>query len=431
MEASGHIVVRRRAKNGTSVTVTSQSVQYARSNSGTVHPTTGWSPTVPAASNGEYIWTWIHIEFSDGTSTDAYSVSRLGIDGVGVVSSVVTYCQKANTNTAPENFPSTDWGSFPTSLTDGYWLYTRTVVTYSNNQTTTSYAVVQIGQGAYYAGLQEYYAAFASNDHSQISGYPDKDPTGNWSTKWPQRYVNGENPSIDTTKWKTSRADVTLNASTPYLWNFEISRDSSGIKYVTEPVCIGNFAKGIVSIVEAYAISAYATAPSAGTPPSDITTWEDESHAVAPTASKPYQWNRTITTYNDNTTTTTYHVSAVKGNKGNNGDNGDDGVVYFLLPSAQRIMRYQDGSLTESQISCLKKKQVGSSVPVDASDCTMKYHYVDAGVVSQEQSYNGGNINIGLWWSKVVFHLYKNSNKIVTETVDIINYANSPGQNLL
>ena len=156
-EARGHTVVRRRPKDGTGVTVIAQTIKYAVADSGTVHPNSGWQDSVPSATNGKYIWTWIHIEYSDGSVTNAYSVSRLGIDGKGVVSSVTTYCQKANTNTSPEDFPASDWGSFPSSLTDGYWLYTKTVVTYSDGDTATSYSVVQIGQGSYYAGLQEYY----------------------------------------------------------------------------------------------------------------------------------------------------------------------------------------------------------------------------------------------------------------------------------
>jgi len=427
-EARGHTVVRRRPKDGTGVTVIAQTIKYAVADSGTVHPNSGWQDSVPSATNGKYIWTWIHIEYSDGSVTNAYSVSRLGIDGKGVVSSVTTYCQKANTNTSPENFPASDWGSFPSSLTDGYWLYTKTVVTYSDGDTTTSYSVVQIGQGSYYAGLQEYYAAFASADHSQISGYPDKYPSGSWDTKWPETYAAGETPSIDTTKWKTSRAAVTLNASTPYLWNFEISRDSQGNQYVTEPVCIGNFAKGITSIVEAYAISSQSVAPSGSSYPSDISTWTDEAHDAAPTTAKPYQWNRTIITYNDNSTTTTYHVSAVKGGKG---DPGDDGVIRFLLPSTRQIMRYSDGTLSESTVSCQKYKQTGSALPVVASDCSMKYHYVEAGVTSSQISYSGGNITVGMWWTEVVFHLFMSGTEIATETVKILPYATSPGKNLL
>ena len=157
--AQGHITVRRRAKNGSDgkgVSITSQSTKYASSTSGTVHPTSGWQTSVPSVEQGLYLWTWVHVEYSDNTSTDMYSVSRMGIDGKGIKSSTVTYCQKADTNKKPEDFAASDWGEFPTSLTDGYWLYTRTHIIYSDNAETDSYSVSQIGTGAYYAGVSEY-----------------------------------------------------------------------------------------------------------------------------------------------------------------------------------------------------------------------------------------------------------------------------------
>ena len=89
VQARGHTVVRRHAKDGSSITILNQSIKYAQSDSGTVHPVSGWQDSVPAANNGKYIWTWIHIQYSDGSASDAYSVSRLGIDGKGVESSAI------------------------------------------------------------------------------------------------------------------------------------------------------------------------------------------------------------------------------------------------------------------------------------------------------------------------------------------------------
>ena len=110
--AQGHITVRRRAKNGengTGVTITEKYVKYATSQSGTQIPQSGWQDNVPDAANGVFIWTWTHVKYSDNNQTDAYSVSRKGIDGKGIQSSVTKYCQKANTNTAPQNFLESDW----------------------------------------------------------------------------------------------------------------------------------------------------------------------------------------------------------------------------------------------------------------------------------------------------------------------------------
>ena len=333
MKIKGAFPVRWAAQNGSDgkgVTIVKTEIKYAADTSGTTKPSSGWQATIPSVSDGNYLWTWTHVEYSDGTKTDAYSVSRHGIDGKGIKSSVTKYCQKANTNIAPQDFPESDWGDFPTSLTNDYWLYTRTIVTYSDNDTAKSYGVSQIGQGSYYAGCNEYYAVSNSKTEAP-SGYPDtKDFVDGVAT-----YANGEVVTIGQA-WSTNRPDA--NANNPYIWNFEISHDSRGNKYVTRPICIGNFAKGIVSIVETYAISAQGSVPEGRDYPSDIEAkdWTDEHFAAPPTNEKPYQWNKTVTTYNGGTSDIVYHVSAVKGIDGK-------GAIYIDLDNENDSMLY-DGS---------------------------------------------------------------------------------------
>ena len=586
--AQGHITVRRRAKDGrdgTGVTITAYSVKYQSSQSGTTVPTGTWQTGVPPVANGLYLWTWTHIEYSDGTKTDAYSVSRMGIDGKGIQSSTVTYCQKADTNTAPQNIPAADWGAFPTNLTDGYWLYTKTHIVYSDGATTDSYSVSQIGVGSYYAGCQEYYAT-SSSKTTPPTGYPTAKPY----TDGVATYVNGESVPIGSS-WSTNRPDADNEA--PYIWNFEISYDSRGNKYVTFPICIGNFARGIVSIIETYAISAYSSDNSTTNPkqgfPTDISTWTDEQQDAAPTAAKPYQWNKTVVNYNDGDPDIFYHVSAVRGNngvgvstveeqyarsssntnaptsgwqsnpssvvltetykylwnrerlqltdgsytdwttpavigtyskdgkgissitehylvtaakytapetppktdgshgtwttnagaaqidsskpylwnyetitysdnttsettpaligvygatgpqgpkgddgdKGEKGDDGDDGISRWLVPSVSEVKRYQTGQLSVATISCAKWKQVGNSAPVTASDCTMSYTYTNGGADTTVDSYTGGNITIGLWWSKIVFTLKYGTTVVDTKTILITDTPTSVGANLL
>ena len=354
MKIKGAFPVRWAAQNGIDgkgVTIVKTEIKYAADTSGTTKPSSGWQATIPSVSDGNYLWTWTHVEYSDGTKTDAYSVSRHGIDGKGIKSSVTKYCQKANTNTAPHNFPENEWGDFPTSLTNDYWLYTRTIVTYSDNDTAVSYDVSQIGQGSYYAGCNEYYAVSSSKTEAP-RGYPDtKDFVDGVAT-----YVNGEVVTIGQA-WSTNRPDA--DTDNPYIWNFEISYDSRGNKYVTRPICIGNFAKGITSIVETYAISAQNSVPSGRDYPSDIAEadWKDEAHAVAPTDSKRYQWNKTTTTYNDGSVQNNYHISAVKGIDGN-------GAIYIDLDNENDSMLY-DGSgnlISGNMVSNIKLYDNGKDV---------------------------------------------------------------------
>lgn len=340
MKIKGAFPVRWAAQNGadgTGVTVASQQVKYASSTQGTNHPTTGWQISIPEVSDGNFLWTWLHLVFSDGKYTDIYSSARQGIDGRGIQSSSVTYSQQA-TSVNPETI--TNWGGFPSELIDGYWLYTRTVITYSDGAPSTSYSVSQIGTGSYYAGTAEYFAAGVSPD-TPPEGYA---PMGT--------YVSGE--TIQTT-WKQERPRLTVE--TPYLWNFEISSDSRGNRYVTDVICIGNFAKGITSIVETYAISAQNSVPSGRDYPSDIeeADWKDEAHAVAPTDAKRYQWNKTTTTYNDGSVQNNYHISAVKGIDGK-------GAIYIDLDNENDSMLY-DGSgnlISGNMVSNIKLYDNGS-----------------------------------------------------------------------
>lgn len=67
--------------NGTSVTVSSTSVTYQASSSGTTTPTGTWSADVPTVSNGQYLWTRTIVNYSDGKSTTSYSVAYKGTNG--------------------------------------------------------------------------------------------------------------------------------------------------------------------------------------------------------------------------------------------------------------------------------------------------------------------------------------------------------------
>jgi hypothetical protein len=69
-------------QNGTSVTVSSTSVTYQVGASGTTKPTGEWSATVPNVPNGQFLWTKTVVKYSDGKSTEAYSVSYKGTNGI-------------------------------------------------------------------------------------------------------------------------------------------------------------------------------------------------------------------------------------------------------------------------------------------------------------------------------------------------------------
>ena len=132
--------------NGTSVTVTNTSVTYQASASGTTAPTGTWSSTIPSVPTGQYLWTKTVVTYSDGKSTTAYSVSRNGTNGsngssVTVTSTSVTY----QVGTSGTTQPTGNWVTTIPSVPAGQYLWTKTVVTYSDGKSTTSYSVSRNG----------------------------------------------------------------------------------------------------------------------------------------------------------------------------------------------------------------------------------------------------------------------------------------------
>lgn len=73
---------------GEGVTVSAQEVAYAENNQGATPPETGWQTAIPEVSAGNYLWSRITTTFSDGSTYNAYMVTRFGIDGSGAVSTV-------------------------------------------------------------------------------------------------------------------------------------------------------------------------------------------------------------------------------------------------------------------------------------------------------------------------------------------------------
>ena len=132
-----------RGSNGTSVTIKSTEVTYQVGTSGTTAPTGAWSSTVPTVGQGAYLWTKTVVTYSDGKSTTAYSVSYNAKNGssVTVAKTEVTY-QASTSVTAT---PSGAWSSTIPAVAHGSYLWTKTVVTYSDGKSTTSYAVSRQG----------------------------------------------------------------------------------------------------------------------------------------------------------------------------------------------------------------------------------------------------------------------------------------------
>ncbi|VYU43025.1 Chromosome partition protein Smc [Paraprevotella clara] len=320
--------------NGTSVTVKSTSVTYAVSTSGTTAPASGWSATIPSVPVGQYLWSKTVVTYSDGKSTTTHSCSYQGKNGANGTSVTVTaQSTKYAVNTtgnqpADSAFTAT---SIP-SLSPGQYLWSKTEVTYSNGVTTKTYAVSRIGSdGA--NGTPG--AAGANGKTSYVHFAYAKSADGN--TGFSTTYFSGALYVGTCTDFNT--ADPT--SYTAYTWARLKGEDGAP----------GN---GIKSTAVTYQVSTSGTTPPTGT-------W---SSSIPSVAANQYLWTRTVITYTDNTTSTSYSVgkmgaNGAKGDKGDTGPAGADGDGIVSVSNTYQIGSSGTTAPTGSWSSTVPSPQKG------------------------------------------------------------------------
>lgn len=125
------------------VGVSSTKITYQAGVSGTATPTGTWSDSVPTVSENQFLWTRTITTYTDNTSSTGYSVSKMGgkgATGTGVSNSAVTYASSTSGVTPPSN-----WSTNIPTVVEGNYLWTRTILTFSDNTTNTSYSVAKQG----------------------------------------------------------------------------------------------------------------------------------------------------------------------------------------------------------------------------------------------------------------------------------------------
>lgn len=89
-----------KGNTGAAATVISKSVTYQVGSSGTTAPSGSWLQGVPTVPQGQFLWTKTDVTFNTGDTITWYSVSRMGIDGTGAVSTVCGVDPDSNGNVA-------------------------------------------------------------------------------------------------------------------------------------------------------------------------------------------------------------------------------------------------------------------------------------------------------------------------------------------
>ena len=278
--------------------------QYYQSTSATAQSGGSWSSTVPTWADGKYIWTRSVITYTDSTTSTTSPVcvtgqkggtGGIGATGTGVSSVDVWYYQSTSATALSGGL----WSTTAPTWSDGKYVWTKTIITYTNNTTDETAAVCITGQkGATGVGVKsvtEYYLATSSSSGVTTS-------TSGWTT-----------------------AIQTISSDKKYLWNYEVITYTDNTTSTTSPIIIGAFGntgstgatgKGIKSVTEYY----LATTSSSGVTTS-TTGWTTTMQAL--TATNKYLWNYELITYTDDSKATISPVIiGVYGDKGAQGDRG-------------------------------------------------------------------------------------------------------------
>lgn len=125
-------------------------VEYAKSSSNATAPTSGWQTTAPTWEDGKYIWSRTKTVLTDGSTeyTKAVCITggkgASGTNGIGVKSIVEQYYLSSS----PTSQSGGSWSTTRPTWKDGWYIWTRSVITYTNGtSTTTSPICVTGGKG--------------------------------------------------------------------------------------------------------------------------------------------------------------------------------------------------------------------------------------------------------------------------------------------
>lgn len=138
----------------------------------------------------------------------------------------------------------------------------------------------------------------------------------------------GSGVTTGTSGWTTSVQTIT--AAKRFLWNYEVTAYTDGSSTKSSPVIIGVYGdKGEAgtSVKVSSTTITYAVGTSGTTPPDGG--WSSNVPAVP---AGQYLWGKTVVTYSDGKSTTTYSVSY----QGTNGKPGDDGASVTITGQATK-----------------------------------------------------------------------------------------------
>lgn len=338
-------------------------VEYYLSTSATSLSGGSWSTTAPTWVNGKYMWS--RTVTVDGAGNKTYSPNQNGVciagakgdtgakgdkgdtgatgqtgpqgpqGGTGAtgkgVSSIVEQYYKSTSSTA---LSGGSWSNTYPGWENGKYIWTRSVITYTDKTSTTTTPVCVTG---------------TKGDTGVKGDKGETGPAGKGINSTAVTYqASTSGTSIPTGTWATSIPSV---AAGSYLWTRTIitytDKTSTTSYAVGKMGNTGATGKGIKSTSITYQAHSNGTTAPTGT-------WT--SNIPQTSASKPYLWSRTVLTYTDNTTSTTYSVGSTP-----------DGV----LEEIRKVLRYDNTKIVlgqDGEPTRLELTNEGLTVKSDSED---------------------------------------------------------------
>lgn len=205
-------------KDGSNGKTTYLHIKYSNDGGKTFTANSGETP-------GDYVGTCVDYAKDDPTSVGMYKWAKIkgeagakgdkGDTGKGVKSTSVAY----QVSTSGTTVPTGTWSGSVPSASAGQYLWTRTIITYTDNTTSTIYSVGRMGtngangtNGKSIGSVVNYYLATASSSGVTTA-------TSGWTT-----------------------AVQSVSAAKKYLWNYEVVKYTDGtVASTTVPCIIGSY----------------------------------------------------------------------------------------------------------------------------------------------------------------------------------------------
>lgn len=252
--------------------VQSVDVLYYLSSSSTSLSGGSWSTNTPTWVDGKYIWSKTKVVYTDGSSIETNPAcitggkGNTGDDGRGISSIVEEYYLSTSSN----SLVGGSWNTTPPTWENGKYIWTRSVITYTDGTSTTTNPICATGStgetGVGVKSVAEQY--YLSTSYSITTG-------GSWQTSVPA--------------WQDGK----------YIWTRVVITYTDNTYTETDPVCVtggkgpsGNDGLGVSSVDILFYLSTSSSSLEGGSWSTTSPTWEDSK----------YLWTKTKVTYTNGST---------------------------------------------------------------------------------------------------------------------------------